>query len=53
VTVDVPEDGSGVNLQMFLVPAVSVVVNWGLARKFGPLRGLGRSDGTFQVAAAA
>ena len=53
MTVDVPEDGSGVKLQIFLVPAASGVVNWGLARKFGPLQGLGTAEGDLQVAAAA
>lgn len=53
MTVNVPEDGSGAKLQIFLVPAASGVANWGLARKFGPLQGLGTAEGDLQVAAAA
>lgn len=40
VTVDVPEDGTGKKLDVYLVPLGSSVINWGLARKFGPLNGM-------------
>ena len=49
VTVDVPKDGSGAKLDVFLVPAAMGVVNWGLARKFGPLNTIPTAEDGRQV----
>ena len=39
VTVAVPADGSGETVELFLErPGLDALTNWGLARKFGPLR---------------
>ncbi len=39
VTVAVPADGSGETVELFLERAgLDALTNWGLARKFGPLR---------------
>ena len=40
VTVDVPEDETGTKLDVYLQPLGNSVINWGLARKFGPLNSM-------------
>ena len=39
-TVDVPEDGTGVKLAVYLELVGDSVLNWGLARKLGPLNSM-------------
>lgn len=49
VTVDVPEDGTGRKLEVFLMPLETGFTNWGLARKFGPLNSMRPADDSSQV----
>lgn len=49
VTVDVPEDGTGRKLEVFMVPLEASITNWGLARKFGPLNSMRPAEDSSQV----
>ena len=49
VTVDVPEDGTGRKLDVFLLPLEASFTNWGLARKFGPLNSMRPAGDSSQV----
>ena len=49
VTVDVPEDGTGRKLDVYLVPLGNGGMNWGLARKFGPLNSMRPAEDGWQV----
>ena len=48
-TVDVPEDGTGVKVIVFLQPLELGIMSWGLARRFGPLNGLRSAEESPQV----
>ena len=50
---NVPEDGTGVKLTVFLQPLELGIMNWGLARRFGPLNGLRSAEESPQVSAPA
>ncbi len=52
-TVDVPEEGTGVKLTVFLQPLELGIMKWGLARRFGPLNGLRSAQESPQVGAPA
>ena len=49
VTVNVPEDGTGRKLEVFMAQRGNSVVNWGLARKFGPLNSMRPAEDSSQV----
>ena len=49
VTVDVPEDGTGRKVDVNLVPVGIGAMNWGLARRFGPLNSMRPAEDGSQV----